>query len=158
MRLLIIITLAVGFTCHLRGDEESSKFLSDSQLIALGEPRLDNAKPDNSLVRIIVLQSLEAPIMIKWLIKGPGAQSEAVVRRPKMEVSKDGAAVYRGLDVASLSQFCILPWNLTGVNDLLYFQNKNAQQAGADQPAASPADKVPAKIQPSTPTPKDGPR
>jgi hypothetical protein len=31
------------------------------------------------------------------------------------------------------------------------------EQAGADQPATSPADKVPAKIQPSTPTPKDAP-
>jgi hypothetical protein len=34
----------------------------------------------------------------------------------------------------------------------------NVEQAGADQPATKPADKVPAKIQPSTPTPKDLPR
>ncbi len=33
-----------------------------------------------------------------------------------------------------------------------------AEQAGADQPATKPADKVPAKGQPSTPTPKGGPR
>ena len=35
---------------------------------------------------------------------------------------------------------------------------QNAEPAGAGQPATQPADKVPAKIQPSTPTPKDGPR
>ena len=33
-----------------------------------------------------------------------------------------------------------------------------AEQAGADQPASRPADKAPVKDQPSTPTPKDGPR
>jgi hypothetical protein len=33
-----------------------------------------------------------------------------------------------------------------------------AEQAGADQPATKPGDKVPAKIQPSTPTSKDAPR
>ena len=33
-----------------------------------------------------------------------------------------------------------------------------AGQAGADQPATKPADKVPANDQPSTPTPKDAPR
>jgi hypothetical protein len=33
-----------------------------------------------------------------------------------------------------------------------------AEQAGADQPATKPADKTPVKIQPSTPTSKDGPR
>lgn len=214
MRLLIIIALVAGFTCHLRSDEESSKFLSDSQLMALGEPRLDHAKPNNSVVRIMVIPSSKAPIMIKWLINVPGAQSEAVVRRPKMEVSKDGSVVYRGFDVdcrvslskgqtlalheamshaklghapsddwkppaldgsgwiveyrdtksyrllkrsnlpddpdflsldsiskkrllneANLSQFCMLLWNLAGVNDLLYFQNKNAQHGGAVQPA-----------------------
>jgi len=31
-------------------------------------------------------------------------------------------------------------------------------EAGAGQPASKPADKVPAKVQPSIPTPKDGPR
>jgi hypothetical protein len=34
----------------------------------------------------------------------------------------------------------------------------NGEQAGADQPATKPADKVPAKVKPSTPTSKDGPR
>ena len=34
----------------------------------------------------------------------------------------------------------------------------NAEQAGADQPATKPADKVPAEVQPPTPTSKDGPR
>jgi len=34
----------------------------------------------------------------------------------------------------------------------------NAEQAGADQPATNPADKRPAKGQPSTPTPKARPR
>ena len=33
-----------------------------------------------------------------------------------------------------------------------------AEPAGADQPAAKPADKPPVKGQPSTPTPEDGPR
>ncbi len=33
-----------------------------------------------------------------------------------------------------------------------------AEQAGADQAATKPADQVPAKVQPSTPTPKDLPR
>jgi len=37
-------------------------------------------------------------------------------------------------------------------------QKQEAQQAGADQPATKPADKVPAKVKPSTPAPKDGPR
>jgi hypothetical protein len=37
-------------------------------------------------------------------------------------------------------------------------QSKKAIEAGADQPATKPADKVPAKIQPSTPTSKDSPR
>jgi len=36
--------------------------------------------------------------------------------------------------------------------------NKPAEQSDADQPATRPADKVPAKGQPSTPTSKDGPR
>jgi hypothetical protein len=50
------------------------------------------------------------------------------------------------------------------VTEILAHQNSdrathpNGEQAGADQPATSPADKVPAKIQPSTPTSKDGPR
>ena len=35
---------------------------------------------------------------------------------------------------------------------------EEAEQAGADQPATRPADKAPAKDQPSTPTPKDAPR
>jgi hypothetical protein len=35
---------------------------------------------------------------------------------------------------------------------------KPAEPVGADQPATKPADKVPAKIQPSTPMSKDGPR
>jgi hypothetical protein len=35
---------------------------------------------------------------------------------------------------------------------------QEAEQAGADQPATKFADKVPAKVQPSTPTSKDGPR
>ena len=35
---------------------------------------------------------------------------------------------------------------------------QDAVQAGADQPATKPADKVPAKVQPPTPTSKDGPR
>jgi hypothetical protein len=34
----------------------------------------------------------------------------------------------------------------------------NAEPAGADQPATKPADKAPSKDQPSTPTPKGGPR
>ena len=37
-------------------------------------------------------------------------------------------------------------------------RSKLAEQAGADQPATKPADKVPAKTKPSPPTPKDGPR
>jgi hypothetical protein len=37
-------------------------------------------------------------------------------------------------------------------------ETEKAEQAGADQPATKPADKVPAKVQPSTPTPKDRPR
>jgi len=36
--------------------------------------------------------------------------------------------------------------------------NNKGEQAGADQPATKPADKAPAKDQPSTPTSKDGPR
>lgn len=36
--------------------------------------------------------------------------------------------------------------------------NPRAEQAGANQPATKLADKVPAKIQPSTPTSKDDPR
>jgi hypothetical protein len=36
--------------------------------------------------------------------------------------------------------------------------SENAQQSGAGQPATKPADKVPAKGQPSPPTSKDGPR
>jgi hypothetical protein len=36
--------------------------------------------------------------------------------------------------------------------------SKDAEQAGADQPATKPADKPPVKGQPSTPTSKDGPR
>jgi hypothetical protein len=35
---------------------------------------------------------------------------------------------------------------------------ERGEQAGADQPATKPADKPPVKDQPSTPTPKDGPR
>ena len=35
---------------------------------------------------------------------------------------------------------------------------KNAEQPGADQPATKAADKVPAKVQPPTPTSKDAPR
>jgi len=35
---------------------------------------------------------------------------------------------------------------------------KEAEPAGSDQPATKPADKSPVKDQPSTPTPKDGPR
>ena len=37
-------------------------------------------------------------------------------------------------------------------------KQNEAEQAGADQPATKPADKVPAKDQPSTPTPKGLPR
>jgi hypothetical protein len=37
-------------------------------------------------------------------------------------------------------------------------EKPKGEQAGADQPATKPADKVPAKVKPSTPTPKDGPR
>ena len=36
--------------------------------------------------------------------------------------------------------------------------NETAVQAGPAQPAAQPADKVPEKDQPPTPTPKDAPR
>lgn len=39
-----------------------------------------------------------------------------------------------------------------------YWEIIKAEQAGADQPATKPADKPPVKDQPSTPTPKDGPR
>ena len=35
---------------------------------------------------------------------------------------------------------------------------KSAEQSGADQPATKPADKLPVKVQPSTPTPKVAPR
>jgi hypothetical protein len=37
-------------------------------------------------------------------------------------------------------------------------KNNQSEQPGADQPATRPADKVPAKTIPSTPTSKDGPR
>ena len=43
----------------------------------------------------------------------------------------------------------------TKINRLL---TKETEQAGADQPATKPADKSPVKDQPSTPTPKAGPR
>ncbi len=99
MRLLTMIALGASLVCQLRGDEGSARFLSDRQLEALGEKRLDNAKPDKSIIRITVLPSLEAPILIKWLIQEPGKQSEVIIRRPKLEVSEDGAAVYKGLEV-----------------------------------------------------------
>ena len=41
---------------------------------------------------------------------------------------------------------------------MLKHENPIAEQAGADQPATKPADKVPAEVKPSTPTPKTGPR
>jgi len=43
-------------------------------------------------------------------------------------------------------------------SDLLNERSKEGEQAGADQPATKPADKVTPKDQPSTPTPKDAPR
>jgi hypothetical protein len=39
-----------------------------------------------------------------------------------------------------------------------FHEDTKAEHAGADQPATKPADKVPSNDQPSTPTPKDGPR
>lgn len=43
--------------------------------------------------------------------------------------------------------------------DVVAPKNENpSEQAGADQPATKPADKAPVKDQPSTPTPKGGPR
>ena len=42
--------------------------------------------------------------------------------------------------------------------DLFNERAKKGEQAGADQPATKPADKPPVKDQPSTPTPKVGPR
>jgi type II secretion system protein G len=46
-------------------------------------------------------------------------------------------------------------------DNAIYYQNKRPEKsepACADQPATQPADKVPTKDQPSTPTSKDGPR
>ncbi len=37
-------------------------------------------------------------------------------------------------------------------------RERRAEQQGAGQPVTKPADKVPAKVQPLTPTSKDGPR
>jgi len=48
-------------------------------------------------------------------------------------------------------------WN-SAFMDSLRDPKIRAEQAGADQPATKPADNVPAKDQPSTPTPKDLPR
>jgi hypothetical protein len=50
---------------------------------------------------------------------------------------------------------------MEGRTDLLqacYARHSKAEQPGAGQPATKPADKVPAKAQPSNPTSKDGPR
>jgi hypothetical protein len=45
-----------------------------------------------------------------------------------------------------------------GLKPLQLTITKEAEQAGADQPATKPADKVPAEVQPPTPTSKDVPR
>ena len=45
-----------------------------------------------------------------------------------------------------------------GLAPHLHCAHAGHTQAGADQPATKPADKPPVKDQPSTPTPKDGPR
>jgi hypothetical protein len=67
---------------------------------------------------------------------------ESVPHKPKIEIMGDHILIDDGQ-----SSFVVIP------------QSKpQAEQAGADQPATKPADKVPAKDQPSTPTSKDGPR
>ena len=50
-------------------------------------------------------------------------------------------------------KFKILRHDMSG-----WTNSQEAEQAGADQPATQPADKLPVKDQPSTPTSKGGPR
>jgi hypothetical protein len=76
------------------------------------------------------------------------------------------SSLYVGLCLAILSTYLVSYSNIMeGKHDLIQWtypkhspKQKPAEQAGADQPATKPADKPPVKGQPSTPTPKDGPR
>ena len=59
-------------------------------------------------------------------------------------------------EVATLDDF--LSTKGTGDNETLFAWERYKGEAGAGQPATKPADNVPGKDQPSTPTSKDSPR
>ena len=81
-------------------DKKSDKFLSDKLLEALDERRLDEGMGTGSaVIRITILRSFHAPLVLKWFPAEPNKESWLHVKRLKWEVNDKGERNYLGLDL-----------------------------------------------------------
>jgi len=108
--------------------------------------------PDSSYVSIVITRGNDKITINSW--------HPLFEKNPKLVVTSQGVESLDGR-----TREVVLKTDKKWYQDarrcfdkIIDFTESKAEPAGAGQPATKPADKVPAKGQPPTPTPKDAPR